>query len=57
MTDNEILNAIRYSLRKEGVIVTCADECGYYDVNIHEEDAEILIQFVRCLLRELGYTE
>lgn len=57
MKDNDIILAIRYALRKEGIGVIGVDENGEYECEIHEEDAESVLPFVKCLLRELGYTQ
>lgn len=57
MKDNDIILAIRCALRKEGIGIICSGEYGEYDVELEEEDAESVLPFVKCLLRELGYTE
>lgn len=57
MKDNDIILAIRYALRKEGIGIIVSGEYGEYDVELEEEDAESVLPFVKCLLRELRYEE
>lgn len=48
----DVFNAIEYALRRNGVTETAADEGGEYEVEIY--DANSLLPFVLCVLRELG---
>lgn len=57
MKDNDIILAIRYALRKEGISFFCADESGEYELCIEEEEADSVLPFVKCLLLELGHTQ
>ncbi|HWD14307.1 MAG TPA: hypothetical protein VG519_13235 [Pseudochrobactrum sp.] len=54
-TETTIFNAIEYAMRREPVTEVGGDEGGEYEVEIY--DANSLLPFVMCVLRELGFIE
>ncbi len=51
-TETTIFNAIEYAMRREPVTEIAAYEDGDFEVEIY--DANSLLPFVMCVLRELG---
>lgn len=51
-TEMDVFNAIEYAMRREPVTEVGVDESGEYEVEIY--DANSLLPFVLCVLRELG---
>lgn len=55
ITETAAFNAIEYAMRREPVTEVGVDEGGEYEVEIY--DANSLLPFVMCVLRELGLIE